>query len=71
MLRCSRIAIALHKRFHTISVDAALTGVNVGIGAGPEVFSVSVDVVPPGINDFVQLERCVITVVLNRAQATN
>jgi hypothetical protein len=38
----------------------ALTGVDVGIGAGPELLSVSVDVVPPGINDVVQLERCVI-----------
>jgi hypothetical protein len=64
LLRCSRIAVALHKRFDAISIDATLAGVDVGVGAGPEEFVVSVFVVPPGKCDAVQLERGVEAIVL-------
>jgi hypothetical protein len=64
LLRCSRIAVALHKRFDAIPIDAALAGVDVRVGAGPEEFVVSVFVVPPGKCDAVQLERGVEAIVL-------
>ena len=45
-------------------VDAALTSVDAGVAAGPEVPGYSALVVPPGIRDATQLERCVIAIVL-------
>ena len=45
-------------------VDSALTGVNAGVAAGPEIPGSSVPVVPPGIGDATELERCVIAIVL-------
>ncbi len=64
MLRCSGIAVALGERFDAISIDAALTSVDVRVGAGPEEFVVSVFVVPPGKCDAVKLERGVEAIVL-------
>jgi hypothetical protein len=64
LLRCSRIAVALHKRFDAISIDAALAGVDVRVGAGPEEFFVSVFVVPPRKCDAVKFERGVEAIVL-------
>jgi hypothetical protein len=55
--RSSGVAVALGERFDAISVDAALAGVVVRVGAGPEEFFVSVFVVPPGKCDAVKLER--------------
>jgi hypothetical protein len=57
LLRSSGVAVAFHKRFDAISIDAALAGVSVRVGAGPEEFVVSAFVVPPGKCDAVQLER--------------
>ncbi len=57
MHRSSGVAVALGKRFDATSVDAALAGVNVRVGAGPEEFGVSVFVIPPGKCDAVKLKR--------------
>ncbi len=64
MYRCSGVAVAFGERFDAISVDAALAGVDVRVGAGPEKFVVSVFVVPPGKCDAVKLKRGVETIVL-------
>ena len=45
-------------------VDSALTGVDAGIAPRPEIQGNSVPVVPPGISDAVQIERCEIAIVL-------
>ena len=61
---CSRVAVANHRGFGAIVVEVALTGVDAGIAAGPEIQGHSVPVVPPGICNAVQIERCVIAIVL-------
>ena len=45
-------------------VDSALTGVDAGIAPRPEIPGNTVSVVPPGVNNAVQLERCEIAIVL-------
>ena len=45
-------------------VDSALTGVDACVAPRPEIPGYSVPVVPPGISDAVQIERCEIAIVL-------
>ena len=45
-------------------VDSALTGVDAGIAPRPEIPGHTVPVVPRGISDAVQFERCEIAIVL-------
>ena len=45
-------------------VDATLTGVDACVAPRPEIPGYSVPVVPPGISDAVQIERCEIAIVL-------
>ena len=45
-------------------VDSALTGVDAGIAPRPEIPGHTIPVVPPGISDAVQIERCEIAIVL-------
>ena len=44
-------------------VDAALTGVDAGVAPRPKIPGNTVPVVPPGISDAVQIERCEIAIV--------
>jgi hypothetical protein len=71
LLRCSGVAVALGKRFDATSVDAALAGVDVRVGAGPEEFVVSAFVVPPGKCDAVKFERGVEAIVLENRKYVN
>jgi hypothetical protein len=69
---CKGIAIAFHRRIDAIPVDSALTGVNSGLViSGPEILRLSISVVPPGINDVIQLKRGKIAIVLDKNKITN
>jgi hypothetical protein len=43
----SRIAEAFQVIFDAISVDSALTGMGIGVVAGPKEFGISIFIVPP------------------------
>jgi hypothetical protein len=61
----SRIAEAFQVIFDAISVDSALTGMGIGVVAGPKEFGISIFIVPPRKRDVVKLKRGVVTFVLN------
>lgn len=49
----SSVAVTLDEGFDAIAFDAALAGMDVGVAPRPEVFRVSIPVVPPAKCDVV------------------